>query len=50
MVDVAEEQALRRRAVQVGRYIGQDVEILSGLREGERVALIAPGGRNSGRT
>jgi len=39
LVDVAEEDVLRRRAVQLGRTIGDDVEVLSGLRAGERVAL-----------
>jgi RND family efflux transporter MFP subunit len=39
MADVAERQTLRRRVLQVGRSFGDDVEILSGLREGEQVAL-----------
>lgn len=40
LVDVAQEGVLRRRSVQLGRSFGQDVEVLSGLRAGERVALI----------
>jgi len=44
LVDVAEDDVLRRRTVQVGRLFGDDVEILSGLRAGERVAAGAPAG------
>jgi len=44
LVDVAEDDVLRRRTVQVGRLFGDDVEILSGLRAGERVALGATAG------
>jgi RND family efflux transporter MFP subunit len=39
IVQVVEDGKLRRRNVQTGRTIGSDVEILSGLRPGERVAL-----------
>lgn len=39
LVEVVEKDELRRRAVQVGRAFGDDVEILAGLRIGERVAL-----------
>ena len=39
MVDVAVDGVLRRRVVQPGREFGEDVEILSGLRTGERLAL-----------
>lgn len=39
VVDVADGQVLRRRAVQIGRALGDRVEVLSGLREGERVAI-----------
>jgi membrane fusion protein (multidrug efflux system) len=39
MVDVAESGTLRRRSVQVGRQIGDQVEILSGLVSGEKVSL-----------
>lgn len=41
LVDVVEDQTVRRRAVQLGRRFGQDVEVLSGLRDGEQVALPA---------
>jgi len=49
LVDVAEPpqqpRALRRRAVRLGRDFGDDVEVLAGLRPGERVAILAaPGG------
>lgn len=40
LVDVAADDALQRRAVQLGRALGDDVEVLSGLRNGERV--VAP--------
>lgn len=40
LVDVLEGESLRRRAVQLGRAFGDDVEVLSGLRIGERVALV----------
>ncbi len=39
VVEVAEGETLRRRAVQIGRSFDENVEVLSGLREGERVAL-----------
>jgi membrane fusion protein (multidrug efflux system) len=39
LVDVVEKGAISRRAVRVGRSFGDDVEILSGLREGEQVEL-----------
>jgi multidrug efflux pump subunit AcrA (membrane-fusion protein) len=39
MVDVEESGTLRRRSVQVGRQIGDQVEILSGLIPGEKVSL-----------
>jgi RND family efflux transporter MFP subunit len=41
VVDVpdAGEKALQRRVVRTGRTLGDDVEILSGLKEGEQVAL-----------
>ncbi len=41
IVEVADRDVLRRRAVQLGRIFGENVEVLSGLREGERVALAA---------
>ena len=46
LVDVGDGDLLRRRAVQLGRTIEDDVEILSGLREGERVALPIPADSN----
>ena len=39
IVDVADGDFVRRRAVQLGRSFGEDVEVLAGLREGERVVL-----------
>jgi RND family efflux transporter MFP subunit len=39
MVDVAQAGVLRRRAVQVGRRLGNQIEILSGLAPGETIAL-----------
>jgi membrane fusion protein (multidrug efflux system) len=39
MVDVDESGTLRRRSVQVGRQIGNEIEILSGLVPGEKVSL-----------
>lgn len=39
LVDVAENGQLQRRAVRIGRRLGDDVEILSGLQVGEQVAL-----------
>lgn len=44
LVDVAEDDVLRRRIVQLGRTFGQDVEVLSGLRAGEQVAVGPPAG------
>lgn len=41
IVDVAEGPWRRRRAVQLGRDFGDNVEVLSGLREGERLVLIS---------
>jgi RND family efflux transporter MFP subunit len=39
MVQILADGRLQRRAVQLGRRFGEDVEVLSGLRAGERVAL-----------
>jgi RND family efflux transporter MFP subunit len=39
LVNVATHGAFSRRAVRVGRTIGEDVEVLSGLREGEYVQV-----------
>jgi RND family efflux transporter MFP subunit len=41
LVDVATHGAVSRRAVRLGRIIGEDVEVLSGLREGESVQVPA---------
>lgn len=41
VVDVVEDGRLHRRAVQLGRRYGEMVEVLTGLRPGERVALSA---------
>ncbi|RMF82382.1 MAG: efflux RND transporter periplasmic adaptor subunit [Planctomycetota bacterium] len=41
IVDVVEGDVLRRRVVQLGRRFGDDVEVLSGLRAGERVVADA---------
>ena len=40
LVDVAEGGVLRRRAVRLGRVFGDEVEVLAGLRAGERVVLV----------
>lgn len=51
IVDVVEDGVLRRRAVQLGRRFGDQVEVLSGLRPGEQVALLAePTGREPARS
>lgn len=39
MVDVIADNVIKRRAVQIGEKIGDRVVVLSGLSEGERVAL-----------
>jgi RND family efflux transporter MFP subunit len=44
IVHVAAGGSLQRRAVQLGRAFGGDVEVLSGLAEGERVESDAAGG------
>ncbi len=41
LVQVARDDTLQRRAVKLGRSLGDDVEVLSGIREGERVALVS---------
>jgi RND family efflux transporter MFP subunit len=41
LVDVVENGKAQRRAVRTGREIGENVEVLSGLRAGERVAVPA---------
>jgi RND family efflux transporter MFP subunit len=39
LVNVATDGAVSRRAVRLGRILGDEVEVLSGLREGERVQV-----------
>jgi RND family efflux transporter MFP subunit len=41
IVQVAEDGSLRRRNIQTGRSLGVDMEVLAGLRPGEKVALPA---------
>ena len=41
LVDVVENRKLQRRAVRIGRALDAAVEVLSGLREGETVAVSA---------
>jgi RND family efflux transporter MFP subunit len=49
VVDVADGDLLRRRVVQLGRALGDDVEVLAGVRAGERITLnVGPGGRDAG--
>ncbi len=39
LVDVADGDVLRRRAVKTGKVFGDEVQVLAGLREGETVAI-----------
>ena len=41
LVNVVENGTINRRAIRVGRAFGENVEVLSGLREGEQVELPA---------
>jgi RND family efflux transporter MFP subunit len=41
LVSVATDGVVSRRAVRLGRSLGEDVEVLSGLRQGERVQVPA---------
>jgi RND family efflux transporter MFP subunit len=41
LVNVATSRAVSRRAIRLGRTIGEEVEVLSGLREGEQVQIPA---------
>jgi membrane fusion protein (multidrug efflux system) len=41
LVNVAADGAVSRRAIRLGRTVGEDVEVLSGLREGELVQVRA---------
>ncbi len=47
-VDVVEDGAVYRRAVQLGRTLDEGIEVLSGLKPGERV--VVPGPRHEGDT
>jgi len=40
LVETADGDMLRRRSVQLGRSIGNEVQVLSGLSEGEKVAIV----------
>lgn len=48
LVNVAAHGAISRRAVRLGRTIGEDVEVLSGLREGESVPVPVEMGAKKG--
>jgi len=50
LVNVATHGAVSRRAVRLGRTVGEDVEVLSGLREGELVQLQLNNGATRGAT
>jgi multidrug efflux pump subunit AcrA (membrane-fusion protein) len=39
LVDVADGPVLRRRAIKTGRAFDERIEVLSGLRDGEQVAV-----------
>jgi hypothetical protein len=47
-VDVVADAMVSRRAVQVGRTLDLDLEVLSGLEEGERVVLLKSSPARSG--
>ena len=42
LVEVVDIWQLSRRAIRIGRTFGEDVEVLSGLREGEQVVVPEP--------
>ena len=48
VVEVARDNRLHRRTVELGRDYGPEVEVLSGLQAGERVALLSPWESNLG--
>lgn len=49
LVDVVQDGHVSRRSIRVGRALGADLEVLSGLREGEQVVLAPAGaGETSG--
>jgi hypothetical protein len=41
LVDVAQDGRAERRSIRTGRVLDDDVEVLSGLREGEQVVVAA---------
>lgn len=44
LVEVVADGRARRRAIRTGRTVGEDLEVLSGLREGELVRVAGEGG------
>lgn len=42
LVNVVQDGRVERRAVRKGRELGEDVEVLAGLAEGEQVEILAP--------
>ena len=48
VVEVARDNRLHRRTVELGRDYGPEVEVLSGLQAGERVAILSPWESNLG--
>lgn len=44
LVEVSENGRVSRRAIRTGRVLGENIEVLSGLREGEQVVLPAASG------
>jgi RND family efflux transporter MFP subunit len=48
LVDVVTDGRVARRSIRTGRRFGGDVEVLSGLQEGEQVSLPSPSGRRTG--
>ena len=48
LVDVVEHGQASRRAIRTGRTLGDDVEVLSGLREGEQVVVPAAAAAGAG--
>ena len=41
LVDVVQDDRVARRSIRTGRRLAEDVEVLSGLREGEQVVVPA---------
>jgi RND family efflux transporter MFP subunit len=50
LVDVADKGHAVRRSIRTGRGFGEDVEVLSGLRDGEQVVISATESPQGGRT